>query len=147
MVRPGVAAPVAEGLGFRVPVAQGTGARGARCWGANGEFGRLYDSKTVRKVAGEVVSVEKLTSAGGSLGVHLHLKTGQGTLVVHVGPSWYLDHHEAQIESKDQIEITGSQVTLDGQPALIAAEIKMADRVLKLRDENGVPMWAGWRKQ
>jgi hypothetical protein len=135
------------GLGTQSASCPGNGCLGARCWSTNGEFVRLYDPKTVRKVAGEVVSVEKLAAAGGSLGIHLHLKTGQGTLVVNVGPSWYLDHQEAQIEAKDKIEITGSQVTLDGQPALIAAEIKKADRVLKLRDENGVPMWAGWRKQ
>lgn len=29
----------------------------------------------------------------------------------------------------------------------IAAEVKKGDEVLKLRDENGMPYWAGWRKK
>ncbi len=37
----------------------------------------------------------------------------------------------------------GSKITFDGAPAIIAAEIKMVDTVLKLRDDNGFPVWAG----
>jgi len=33
-----------------------------------------------------------------------------------------------------------------GQPAVIAAEVKKGDIVLKLRDDNGIPVWSGWRK-
>jgi hypothetical protein len=51
-----------------------------------------------------------------------------------------------KIEPKDKVEIKGSRVTLQGQPALIAAEVKKGDGVLKLRDDAEVPMWAGWRR-
>jgi hypothetical protein len=34
---------------------------------------------------------------------------------------------------------------LDGKPALIAAEVKKGDEVMKLRDANGVPAWSGGR--
>jgi hypothetical protein len=35
----------------------------------------------------------------------------------------------------------------DGKPTIIAAEVKKGDGILKLRDKNGFPMWAGWRKR
>jgi hypothetical protein len=108
----------------------------------------MYDPKTVETVKGEVVSVENFTPAKGvSSGVHLLLKAGKETISVHLGPSWYLENQDAQVEPKDKIEITGSRLTLDGKPVLIAAEVKKGDGILKLRDENGVPMWAGWRKR
>lgn len=135
------------GLGPQSASCPGNGCPPAGSSNASGQFRRLYDPKTVQKIAGEVISVEKLATGRGSSGIHLHLKTEQGMVVVHLGPSWYLDNQEAQIVAKDKVEITGSQVTLDGAPVLIAAEIKKADGVLKLRDANGVPLWAGWRNQ
>lgn len=134
-------------LGPQSASCPGNGCPAAGCSRANGQARRLYDPKTVQKISGEVIRVEKLAATGGSSGIHLQLKTEQGMVVVHVGPSWYLDNQEAQIVAKDKVEITGSQVTLDGAPVLIAAEIKKADGVLKLRDANGVPLWAGWRNQ
>lgn len=128
--------------------AQGAGCRGGSCWSASGQYGRMYDPKTVEIVKGEVVSVEKFTPAKGmSSGVHLWLKTGKETISVHLGPSWYLDNQDAQVEPKDKVEITGSRLTLDGKPVLIAAEVKKGDEILKLRDGNGLPMWAGWRNR
>ena len=39
----------------------------------------------------------------------------------------------------DTITVMGSRVTMEGEPVLIAAQIKRGEDVLKLRDENGVP--------
>ena len=40
----------------------------------------------------------------------------------------------------------GARVVVDGKPALIAAEVKKGDALLKLRDAGGVPAWSGWRR-
>lgn len=146
----GVGCPGAgsQGAGSQGGGCQGAGCQGASCWSASGQYGRMYDPKTVETVKGEVVSVEKFTPAKGmSSGVHLLLKAGKETISMHLGPSWYLENQDAQVEPKDKIEITGSRLTLDGKPVLVAAEVKKGDGNLKLRDENGVPMWAGWRKR
>ena len=137
-----------SGIGCQGQGSQGSECQGASCWSASGQYGRMYDPKTVETVKGEVISVEKFTTAKGVCpGVHLLLKTGKETIPVHLGPSWFLDNQDAQVEPKDQIEITGSRITLDGKPAIVAAEVKKGDWILKLRDENGVPIWAGWRKR
>lgn len=41
----------------------------------------------------------------------------------------------------------GSRISFEGNPAIIAAEVKKGDEVLKLRDEKGVPFWSGWRRR
>ena len=137
-----------KALDLKAPVARLGAARVAVAGARAASTGRMYDPKTVETVKGEVVSVEKFTPAKGmSAGVHLLLKTGKETISVHLGPTWYLENQDAQVEPRDKIEITGSRLILDGKPVLIAAEVKKGDGVLKLRDENGVPMWAGWRKR
>ncbi|WP_421656575.1 hypothetical protein [Leptothermofonsia sp. ETS-13] len=50
-------------------------------------------------------------------------------------------------QSNDAIEVRGSRITFDGQPILIAAEVKKGDQVLTWRDDAGIPVWAGWRRQ
>jgi hypothetical protein len=130
-----------------VALAQGMKWRGSGGWGPGSAYGRMYDAKTVETVAGEVVKVDRITPMRGmSGGVHVVLKTDKGDVSVHLGPQWYLENQDVKIEPKDKVEITGSRVTVQGQPALIAAEVKKGDEVLKLRDAAGVPVWAGWRK-
>ena len=105
---------------------------------------RMYDPKTVETVKGEVVSVEKIPSPRGKgYGVHLTLKTEKEILLIEAGPGWYVETQPAKIVAKDTLEIRGSRVMSQGKPAIIAAEIKKGDQILKLRDENGVPAWSG----
>jgi Glu-tRNA(Gln) amidotransferase subunit E-like FAD-binding protein len=82
-----------------------------------------------------------------SYGVHLSLKTDKETINVHPGPAWYIENQDIKIQTGDKIEIKGSRVSIQGKPAIIAAEVKKGDEVLKLRDEKGFPVWAGWRNK
>jgi hypothetical protein len=56
-----------------------------------------------------------------------------------------LEKQALQVVANDTIAMTGSRVMMDAKPAIIAAQIKKGDEVLKLRDENGVPAWSGGR--
>jgi hypothetical protein len=128
--------------------AQGMKWRGSGGWGPGSAYGRMYDAKTVDKVTGEVAKVDSITPMRGmSGGVHVALKTAQGEVSVHLGPQWYLENQDVKIEPGDRVEITGSRVTVEGQPTIIAAEVRKGDEVLQLRDAAGVPVWAGWRKR
>lgn len=103
---------------------------------------RNYDPKTVETIQGKVVSVEKATRGQGrSYGVHLTLQTDKETISVHLGPGWYIEKQTPRIEANDTITVTGSRVTIDGKPAIIAAQVKKGNETLKLRDENGIPVW------
>jgi hypothetical protein len=136
-----LAAP--EAYGQRGPRGRGGGGG----WGADSQYNRLYDPKTVETVSGEVIAVRHITPTNGmSYGVHLELKTEKETVSVHLGPGWFIENQDITIEPKDKVEFKGSRVMFDGKPAIIAAEVKKNDHVLKLRDQNGIPVWAGWRR-
>lgn len=115
-------------------------------WGRGG-YGRRYDFENLETLAGEVVSVETYsTGRGNSQGVHLLVNTGEETLEVHLGPSWYLESRDFAIAPKDKIAITGSRINFYGEPAIIARQIEKGNETLILRDEYGFPLWRGWRQ-
>ena len=122
--------------------------RGSGGWGPNSSYGKMYDPKTVETVKGEVARVDHITPVKGmSGGVHMNLKTDKEIISVHLGPSWYLQNQDVEIEPKDKVEVKGSRITFAGKPAIIAAEIRKGDEVLRLRDETGFPVWSGWRRR
>ena len=121
--------------------------RGSGGWGMGTQYQRMYNPKTVETVSGTVESVDKITPMKGMhYGVHLMLKTDKETISVHLGPGWYIERLDTKIENGDKIQVKGSRVTMMGKPVVIAAELKKGDTVLKLRDENGIPVWSGWRR-
>jgi hypothetical protein len=109
--------------------------------GSNVVAQRNYDPKTVETIQGNVVSVEKTPSKGPAYGIHLILQTDKETIPVHLGPGWYVKKQTPRIEPNDTVTVTGSRVTVGGKPAIIAAQVKKGNDILKLRDENGIPMW------
>ncbi len=122
--------------------------KGSGGWGMGSSYGRMYDPKTVETIRGAVEKVEKITPMRGmSYGVHILVKTDKGTIDVHLGPGWYMDNQDVKIMAGDEVEVTGSRITFRNRPAIIAAEVKKGDKVLTLRDPNGIPVWAGWRRR
>jgi hypothetical protein len=122
--------------------------RGSGGWGPGSSYNKIYDPKTVETLTGEVVSVSSIVpNKGMGAGIHMILDTGKEKVSVHLGPSWYLENQDVKIEPKDKVEVKGSKVTFQGKPAIIAMEVKKGDEVLKLRDDAGFPVWAGWRRR
>lgn len=117
--------------------------------GSRGMGGQLYNPQTVTTVKGQVEKLEALPSMGrgGGRGLQFRgvvLKTDQGSLVVHLGPGWFLDEQKFSLKAGDTLEATGSKVTLNNQPALIAREVKVNGKTLTLRDAQGFPVWRRW---
>ena len=127
---------------------QGVMWRGGGGWGSGMPYSRLFNPQTVETISGVVVSVEKIAPMRGMAnGVHAVVKTDKETISVHLGPDWYITNQDVRIEANDQVEVKGSRITIEGAPALIAAEVKKGADVLTLRDESGLPVWAGWRRR
>jgi len=125
----------------------GFGWRGSRGWSTGGGYGRLFDVKTMTSIDGEIVSLTRFTPMKGmTAGVHMKVKAAAETIDVHLGPAWYLESQEADLKAGDKVEVKGSRITYDKKPAIIAVTIKRGDDVLVLRDADGFPRWAGWRR-
>ncbi len=121
---------------------------GSGGWGSNAPYCGLYNAKATETLSGEVVSVERFTpSKGMGHGVHITLKTDKETIPVHLGPLWFVEKQDIKIEANDKVEVKGARITFNDKPAIIAATVKKGDMTLVLRDETGIPVWAGWRKR
>jgi hypothetical protein len=79
-------------------------------------------------------------------GVHLMVKTDDTIIPVHLGPVWYMEQQEYTFDEGEKVTITGSRITFNDKPAIIAANVKKGELVLQLRNQNGIPNWRGWRK-
>jgi len=111
------------------------------------QYGRMYDPATVETLSGTVESVDKITPMKGMYsGIHLVVKTDKEIISVHLGPEWYIEKLDTKIGKGDKIEVKGSRITFNGKPAIIAAEVKKGNSTLVLRDNTGIPAWAGWRR-
>lgn len=116
--------------------------------GGPGRQAGMYDPAKVETLTGEVTSVEQV-SPGRRMGqgIGLKLKTANGVILVHLGPQWYIERQgDIKIAAGDAVEIKGVKVERKIGTIFIAAEVKKGNDVLKLRDENGYPAWAGWRR-
>ncbi|MBK9228152.1 MAG: DNA-binding protein [Ignavibacteria bacterium] len=117
-------------------------------WGPGSSYNSMYDTKTVETISGSVISVQQiLPDKNMSSGIHLLLVTENGSVSVHLGPAWYIDNQDTQIRNGDNVLITGSKVTYNGDQVIIAREVTKGDQVLKLREDNGYPLWSGWRSR
>ncbi len=124
-------------------IAYAQGGKGGAGWGAGSSYNRLYNPKTVETLSGEVAKIEMFTPRKGmGQGIHLVLKTDKETIPVHLGPSWYMDKQNVKIEQGDKIEVTGSRITYNGKPAILASEVKKGDKTIQLRGANGIPAWS-----
>lgn len=121
----------------------GTGGRGYRPT----PYQRIYDPKTVETITGQVIAIDNISSVRGiSGGLHLKVKTATEVIPVHLGPAWYINQQNIQLQLQDNIEVKGSRISFAGQPTIIAAQIKKENQILKLRSDDGIPVWAGWRR-
>jgi outer membrane murein-binding lipoprotein Lpp len=122
--------------------------RGSGGWAVGSSYNRMFDSKTIETVKGEIIALDVVAPLKGmSSGVHLMLKTNKEAISIHLGPSWYIENQDVKIGLKDEIEVVGSRVSIQGKSVLIAAEVRKGDEVLRLRDDRGIPYWSGWRRR
>ena len=129
----------------RVAVGQGLFPRpGSGGWSAESSFVRLFDSNRVVSVSGTVTRVETFSPRRGmSVGIRAEVDTGTNKVTVHLGPRWYVQRQDVAIKAKQQVEVAGSDVIIEGHPVLVATRVKTDAGMLYLRDANGVPTWAG----
>ena len=104
----------------------------------------LYDPQTVTTISGVVVSLTPpQAEAGLPYLAYLTLRTETGKIKVFLGPSLYVDKLPIKINVLDKIQVTGSKITWEGKPVILAAEVKKGEQILKLRETSGAPVWSG----
>jgi len=105
-------------------------------------YSTLFNPATVGTVSGEVVRVEQVLSGNGAdYCVHALLKTSKGQVTAILGPKSFMDERRLAIAPKDRVTVTGSRISIQGKPFILAMEVT-GDRTMKLREASGRPAWA-----
>lgn len=121
--------------------------RGGGGWGPSDGWGRLFDPKRIETLDGTILEIVIVKNKRMAEGVHLRLKTNKETIPVHLGPAWYVENQDVELVRGDAIQVRGSRINYAGAPAIIAIAVHRGEDVLVLRDDEGFPRWAGWRRR
>jgi sporulation protein YlmC with PRC-barrel domain len=113
-------------------------------WGADTPYGRLYDPAKEEVISGHIVSIEtRAPMPGMAPGMQMLVQTDDGQSTrVQVGPAWYLERQDLNMQENTHVQVTGAQAEIDGQPILMAREVQFDGKVVTLRDARGMPMWS-----
>ena len=72
----------------------------------------------------------------------------RGQVLVHLGPVWYLERQEFELQPGDEVQVKGMcEQAKSGQTEVVAYELVKGDYVLSLRDAQGRPHWEAWRRR
>lgn len=99
----------------------------------------LYNVATESTVKGAVRAVEDFTCpvSESEMGRHLRLQTDKGIVQVHLAPARVMRSQKFTFSPGDQIEVLGSQLSLQGQDSIIAREITRGNESFFIRDREG----------
>lgn len=99
---------------------------------AYGQEPAEHSSNTWATLRGSMMTLE---------GDTLIVRTGDGSVAVHLGPEWYWKTEGIPIQNGDDVEVTGRY---EGETFKAASvENLTTPGLASLRDESGRPLWAG----
>ena len=106
-------------------------------------YGMMFNPETVETFEAEIVRIDRFVPMRGMTeGVELIINLAGEPTPVHLGPSWYLENQDLDIQEGDEVTITGSRLEAEGIPLIIATRIESAEGSLMLRDGMGFPVWS-----
>ena len=104
-------------------------------------YEKLFDPKKIESVTGEILKVE----FNGGLRLVIYSDAKKPVLAA-LGPNEYFAGEEKLLRPGDKITVTGSRVIVDDTPILIATKVQEGNEQLKIRDNEGHPLWMGWQR-
>jgi len=116
---------------------------GIDAWKENSSYNQKYDPANTTDVTGMIQSVGTFTPTRGAMnGLKLTVRTQEGeSMTVHAGPRKFASQRAFDLRPGQQIRVIGSKVMADGKTAIMARQIRVNDRTLQLRDQQGKPQW------
>ena len=114
-------------------------------WGPGAGYGQKYDPERVQTVSGRVERVDAGTPAEGmGRGLMLQVRTRERERMrAHLGPTWFAEQFDVAPEPGDELTLTGSVVEMNGRRAMMVREVVADQRRVRVREEDGTPIWAG----
>lgn len=114
-------------------------------WGPGSRYGGMYNPTSVQTMTGRLERVEEGAPLDGmGLGMIATVRTQERDQVrAHLGPLWYVEPSELQLSPGDEVTLRGSMVSLGDGQVMMVQSLRVGGRTIELRDESGLPAWAG----
>ena len=117
--------------------------------GAEDPYKKLFDPKTIKTISGEVIKIDQVPEFGFGLQMRLTVFVDKKEILpVYLGPVYYVlnPRQPRYLKLGDRVTVKGSEVALKDEPIMIAMTVERGNEVLRLRDQEGLPAWIGWKK-
>jgi len=100
-------------------------------------FGPVYDAAHETTLNGTIREVVTRHAAGSPAGMHLLVAGPEGVVDAHIGP--YLSKQTTEtLKAGAPVRIVGAMLSLHGNDYLLARELSVGGRTVKVRSERGV---------
>jgi len=134
------ASPYWEVFGF-VPGEEAKGSMNP--WLPDSSYNKGFDSSKLTTIEGTIKDVSVFYPDGGAApGTRLDVKTKDGeSVTVDAGPRAFAAQNAIEFKLDSKISVTGSRTKVDGESVIMASEIRLDGKTLKLRDSQGKPEW------
>ena len=104
-----------------------------------------FDASKMGTLEGVVVRVHQVPNTKVWLtSMNALVRTTTGDVNVELGPAWFIDNQELHLGVDDKITVSGSRVKPSGVDTMIATEVRRGSDVLRLRRDDGTPVWVAW---
>jgi sporulation protein YlmC with PRC-barrel domain len=113
-------------------------------------YKKLFDSKTIKTISGQVIKIDQVPEFGFGLQMRLTVFIDKKEILpVYLGPAFYIvgPWQAKHFKLGDKVTVSGSRVTVNGEPLMIATTVNRGNEVLRLRDKDGIPGWIGWKHE
>jgi len=121
--------------------------RGSGHWCFGDRYDQAFINSNQETIVGKVMSIDTVTPFRDmGTGVCMVLKTEREDITVHLGPSWFILYQDMSLSVNDQnVEVRGCRTMINGKPVIMASTLVRGNKVLLLRDKDGIPYWCAWR--
>ena len=112
-------------------------------WQAQSSYNRNFDPARVETIEGKIRSVGSFApQKGAARGLKLKVETADGKkMTVYAGPRIYAWMQGVTFQKGSDVTVTGSKATIGEKSVIMASQVTSEGKTLKLRDEQGKPMW------
>lgn len=111
-------------------------------WGPGGDYNALFTPERNVELRGTVLGVAAVWPVCvSSPGVRVWMEVDGLVWGIDLGPVWHVINEGLVFEPGKAIEVRGSEALLTQERIVLAVEVTYAGRTLRLRADDGVPVW------
>ena len=111
-------------------------------WGPGGDYNALFTPERNIELRGTVLGVAAVWPVCvSSPGVRLWMEVEGLVWGIDLGPVWHVVNEGWEFEPGKAIEVRGAEALLTPERIVLAVEVNYEGRTLRLRTDDGVPVW------